>query len=151
MFTWTCTMKCWRACREIVGKKTKSSPKFQNRWIYNFLNEIVFFIKNDSLAAENALLTPYQKILSINPQICSSDSENDEKYENLERKIFFLEMFLCTCRIQLWPPCQKFVVKILKTFCWNSKRYEKLMSFPKKPICQIFRLNMYNEIFMSLP
>ena len=72
-------MKIWRACRDIVGNKTKSSSKFQNRWIYNFLNEIVFFIKNDSLAAEIAILTPYQKLFSKKLQIYRSYSENDEK------------------------------------------------------------------------
>ena len=43
-------MKSWRACRNIVGKKTKNFRKFQKRRTYNFLNKIVFHIMNVSVA-----------------------------------------------------------------------------------------------------
>ena len=39
-------------------------------------------------------------------------------------------MFLCTCKMQLWPPCRNFLHKTLKTFCWNSENDEKLKRFP---------------------
>ena len=45
--------------------------------------------------------------------------------------IKFLKMFLCTCRIQLWQPCQKFLVKTLKFFCSNSGNDEKKVNFPR--------------------
>ena len=70
---------------------------------------------------ENAILTTLAKFFSKNPQIYSSDSENHEKNcESFERKITFLKRFLCTCKIQLWPPCQNFLVETLKNFCRNS-------------------------------
>ena len=37
----------------------------------------------------------------------------------------FFKMFLCTCTMQLWQPCQNFLVKTLKTFCSNSGNDEK--------------------------
>ena len=57
MFVWTCTMKFWQAFRNFVAKKTKNFPELQKCWSYKFLNKFLFFIKNDSLATENAVLT----------------------------------------------------------------------------------------------
>ena len=56
-FVWTYTMNFWPAFRNFVAKKTENFPELQNCWSYNFLNKFVFFIKNDSLATENAILT----------------------------------------------------------------------------------------------
>ena len=62
MFVWTSTMKSLRACRNIVGKKTKNSRKFQKRRRYIFLNKIVFFfIKNVSVAKDNDFLRTLAK------------------------------------------------------------------------------------------
>ena len=47
-------------------------------------------------------------------------------------------MFLCTCILQLWPPCRKFLVKTLKKFCWISGNEEKLISLPKNWFVKIF-------------
>ena len=57
MFVWTCTMKFWPAFRNFVAKKTKNFPELKKCWSYTFLNKFIFFIKNDSLATENAILT----------------------------------------------------------------------------------------------
>ena len=61
MFVWTCTMKFWQAFRNFVAKKTKNFPELQKCWSYNFLNKFIFFIRNDSLATENAILTTVAK------------------------------------------------------------------------------------------
>ena len=105
----------------------------------HFFEQKFFFIKNDSLATENAILTPYQKLFSKKLQICRSDSENDGRNnEFLEREKNFLKMFLCTCRMQLWPRCPKLLVKILKTFCWSSGIVEKFIRFPKTLFVEMF-------------
>ena len=62
MFVWTCTMKFWPAFRNFVAKKTKNFPELQNCWSHTFLNKFIFFIKNDSLATENATLTTVANI-----------------------------------------------------------------------------------------
>ena len=62
MFVWTCTMKFWPAFRNFVAKKTKNFPELQKCWSYTFLNKFIFFIKNDSLATENAILTTVANI-----------------------------------------------------------------------------------------
>ena len=58
--------------------------------------------------------------------------------EFFERIIKFLKMFLCTCIMQLWPPCRKFLVKTLKKFCWISGNEEKLISLPKNWFVKTF-------------
>ena len=47
-------------------------------------------------------------------------------------------MFLCTCNIQLWPPCRNFLIKTPRTFCWNSGNDEKLIRFPRNLIVKTF-------------
>ena len=77
----TCTMKFWQARRNFVPKNTKKFPELQKCWSYNFFNKF-FFIKDDSLATENAILiklAKFENFFSENPQICSSDSENNKK------------------------------------------------------------------------
>ena len=54
-----------------------------------------------------------------------------KNFELFEKKITFLKMFLCTCRMQLWQPCQKFFVKTLNTLCSNSRNDGKKSNFPK--------------------
>ena len=53
----TCTMRFWQAWRNFVPKNTKNFPELQKCWRYIFLNKFIFFIKNASLATENAILT----------------------------------------------------------------------------------------------
>ena len=62
------------------------------------------------------------KIHRFAAQIPKTTKKNQEFFERI---IKFLKMFLCTCRMQLWQPCQKFLVKTLKTFCSNSRNDEK--------------------------
>ena len=132
MFVWTCELKLWQACCNIVGKKSKNSPKFQTRWMYNFLNKSVFFNKNDSLTKGNAISTILpKKFLQKLTKLPLRFQKRRKKNEFFERKINFLKMFLCTCKMQLWPRCRKLLVKTLKTFCWSSRIVEKFISFPK--------------------
>ena len=56
-FVWTCTMEFWQAFRNFAARKTKNFPELRKCWSYNFLNKFIFFIKNDSLATEIAILT----------------------------------------------------------------------------------------------
>ena len=58
----TCTMIFWQACRNFVDKNTKNFPELQKCWREKFLNKFIFFIKNDSLATENAILTTVANI-----------------------------------------------------------------------------------------
>ena len=139
MFVWLSTMKSLRACRNIVGKQTKNSRKFQKRRRYNFLNNIVFFHQECFCSKRECFFRNARKKISKNPQIRSSDSKNHEKnYESFERKITFLQMFLRTCKMQLWPPCPNFFDKTLKTFCWNSENVEKLIEFPGNLLVKLF-------------
>ena len=140
MFVWTSTMKYLRACRNIVGKKTKNSRKLQKRRRYNFLNKIVFFHQECFCSKREGIFeNASKKKFSKNPQIRSSDCKNHEKiYESFERKITFLQMFLRTCKMQLWPPCRNFFDKTLKTFCWNSENDEKLIRFPGNLLVKLF-------------
>ena len=60
-------------------------------------------------------------------------------------------MFLCTCKLHLWPPCRKILVKTLKTICSNSGNDEKFFRFSNKNIFpQDVRRNMHNEFLASL-
>ena len=59
-------------------------------------------------------------------------------------------MFLCTCKMNLWPPCRKILVQTLKTICSNSGNDEKIVRLPKKTP-QDVRRNMHNEFWASLP
>ena len=103
------------------------------------MNKIVFFIKNVSVAKEKAFLRTLAKKFSKNPHIRSSDFKNHEKiYESFERKITFLQMFLRTCKMQLWPPCRNYLDKTLQTFCWNSENDEKLIRFPGNLLVNLF-------------
>ena len=45
LFIWTCTIKFRQACRKIVRKNTKNTPKFHKRWIYILSNKFFFFQK----------------------------------------------------------------------------------------------------------
>ena len=40
--------------------------------------------------------------------------------------------------MRLWPPCRKFLVKFLKNFCWSSRIYENLISFPRNLLVKRF-------------
>ena len=97
--------------------------------------------------------TPRKKIMNILKNIPSSGSENHEKYDEFfERKRTFFKMFLCTCKMPLWPPCRKIFVKTLKTICSNSGNDEKFVRFSNKNISpQHVRRNMHNEVLASLP
>ena len=61
MFVQTSTMKFWQACRNFVARNTKNFPELENRWKYIFSNKIILFIRNVSLATENAISTTTPK------------------------------------------------------------------------------------------
>ena len=134
MFVWTCTMKFWPAFRNFVAKKTKNFPELQKCWSYTFLNKFIFFIKNDSLATENAILTTvannfFLRVHTFAAQIPKTTRKN---FELFERKITFLKMFLCTCRMQFWQPSQKFFSKSQQATDLSlrfQKRKRKIMNF----------------------
>ena len=135
----TCTMKIWQAWRNFVPKKTKNFPELQKCWSYNFLNKFISFIKNASLATENAILTTVlNTFLWESTHLQLRFRKPRKKTELFERKKTFLKIFLCTCKMQLWPPCRNFLVKTLKFFCWISRNEEKLISLPKKLFLKIF-------------
>ena len=134
LFIWTCTMKFRQACRENLGKNTKNTPKIHKRWIYILSNKIVFFlIKIDSLATENTILTTLAKtFLWESTDLQLRFRKPEKNYEFFERKITFLKKCLCTCKMQLWQPCRKNLVKTLKTICSNSANDEKIVRFPNE-------------------
>ena len=101
-FVWTCTMKFWRASRNIVGKKTKNTPNLQKRWIYNFLSKYVFFHQKLFFSTGECIFENALKVFS--PKIyrfAAQSPETTKKTEFFERKIYFLKMFLihveCSC------------------------------------------------------
>ena len=140
MFVWTCAIEIWQACRNLVAKKRQTFPNSKNVEVSIFWTNLFFFIKNGSLATQNAVLTT----LANNVFWESTDWQlrlrkpRKEKFEFFERKLTFLKIFLCTCIMQLWPHCRNFLVKTLKFFCWISKNEEKLMSLPKNLFLKIF-------------
>ena len=139
MFVWTCAIENWQACRNLVAKKTKNFPELQKCWSYNFSNKFIFFSINDSLATEHAVLATVANIFfweSTDWQLRFRKPR--KKTELFERRKTFIKIFLCTCKMQLWPPCRKFLVKTLKFFCWISRNEEKLISLPKKLFLKIF-------------
>ena len=126
-------MKFWRAFRNFVAKKTKNFPGLQKCWSYNFLNKFIFFIKNDSLATDNAMLTTVANNFlweSTHLQL-RFRKPRKKKFELFERKITFLEMFLCTCIKVVVTTLPKFSRQILKNFCWISRNEEKLIRLSK--------------------
>ena len=71
-----------------------------------------------------------------------SKSENDNNAKFSKRSNFsFISLlqkikktFIWARRMRLWPPCPKYLVKILKTFCSNSGNDEKFVRFPNKVV-----------------
>ena len=131
MFVWTCTKKLWQTCRDFVSKNTKNTPKFHKRWIYILSNKFVFFfIKSDSSATENAILTTLAKTF------LEESTDMQLRFRKLRKRLWIfrkenniLRKWLCTCKMQLWPPCWKSLVKTLKTICSNSGNDEKIVHF----------------------
>ena len=153
MFVWTCTKKFWQAFRNFVAKKTKNFPELQNCWSYIFLNKFVFFIKNDSLATENAILTTVaNNFLWESTQLQLRYWKPRKKTlkfrkENNVPKNVPMYMYKSSCDHLV----KQILVKTLKTFCSSSANDEK-NKLSQKPISpQIVRLNMYEEILASLP
>ena len=139
LFVWTCTMKFWQACRIVVAKNTKKIPELQKSWSYNFFNKTLFSTKNDSLATENAFFTTLAKtFLKKYTDLQLGFQRRRKNREVFERIVNFLEMFQCTCRMQLWQPCEE---------VGERRKNDKLS---KKPIRQIFPLSMHNENLASL-
>ena len=116
----TSTMKFWQAWRNFVAKKRKSFPNSKNVevtifWTIFFHQK--WFFSNGECNLDNGS----KKFFSESPQLLQRRFRKRRKsQEFFEMIIKFLKMFLCTCRMQLWQPCQKFLVKTLKTLCSNS-------------------------------
>ena len=93
----------------------------------------IFFHQRWFFSNVECIFDKASKIFSIKihrfaAQIPKTTKKNQELFERI---IKFLIMFLCTCRMQLWQPCQNFLIKTLKTFCSNSGNDEKKINFPK--------------------
>ena len=149
----TCTMKFWQIWRYFVAKKRKTFPNSKNVEVTIFWTKLFFhqkwFFSNGECNLDNGSKKFSLRVHTFAAQIPKTTKKN---FEIFERKTTFLKTFLCTCRMQLWQPCQKFLVKTLKTFCSNSGKDEKLLRFPKKMFSpQNVPLNMHNEILASLP
>ena len=105
-----------------------------------FFEQIYFFhqkwfVSNGKCNPDNGSKYFSLRVHTFAAQIPKTTKKN---FELFERKITFLKIFLCTCRMQLWQPCRFFLVKTLKKFCWISGNEEKLISLPKNLFVKIF-------------
>ena len=142
-------MKCsseqaqWNICEPVEtlsARRRKTLANFKRDEDIIFWTKLFFFHQECFCSKRVGIFkNASKKKFSKNPQIRSSDSENHEKiYETFGRKLTFLQMFLRTCKMQLWPPCRNFLEKTLKTFCWNSENDEKLIEFPGNLLVKMF-------------
>ena len=111
------------------NEKLSRTPKMLK---LHFFEQIYFshqkwFFSNGQCNLDNGSKYFSLRVQTFAAQIPKTTKKN---FELLERKITFLKIFLCTCRMQLWQPCQKIPLKTLKTFCSNSGNAEK-KNFPK--------------------
>ena len=106
-----------------------------------FFEQIYFFhqkwfFSNGECNPDNGSKYFSLRVHTFAAQIPKTTKKN---FELFERKITLLKMFLCTCRMQLWQPCQNFFVKTLNTLCSNSGNDGKKSNFPKN----LFFLKMF--------
>ena len=104
-----------------------------------FFEQIYFFHQKCFFSNGECNLDNGSKYFSLRVHTFAAQiPKTTKKTELFERKKTFLKKFLCTCKMQLWPPCRNFLVKTLKFFCWISRNEEKLISLPKKLFLKIF-------------
>ena len=132
----------WNPCEPAVtlsARRQKTLANFKRDEDTIFWTKSFFFIKNVSVAKENAFLRTLAKKVLQKPTDSQLRFQKPRKnYESFERKITFVKIFLCTYKIQLWPPCRNFLIKTLRNFCWNSGNDQKLMKFPRNLFVKLF-------------
>ena len=132
----------WNLCEPAVtlsASRQETLANFKRDEDTIFWTKSFFFIKNVSVAKENAFLRTLAKKVLQKPTDSQLRFQKPRKnYESFERKITFVIMFLCTCKMQLWPLCRNFLVKTLKALCGNSGNDEKLMKFPRNLFVKTF-------------
>ena len=145
-------MKFWQAWRNFVPKNTKKFPELQECWSYNFSNKFIFFIKIDSLATENAILTTVaNKFLWESTDIQLGCRKPPKKLLTFPKENNFpknVPMYMYNAVVTTLP---KFYRQNSENFLLEFPKIRKSDVFSKKPICQIFHLNMYNKVLTSLP
>ena len=133
-------------------QKTKNFPELQKCCSYNFLNKFIFFIKNDSFATENAILTTVaNNFLWESTHLQLRFRKPQKNSEFFERKITFLKMFLCTCIKVVVTTLPKYSRQNSENFLLEFWKWGKINKPSKKFLCKKLRLNMYNGFLTSLP
>ena len=146
-------MKFWQAWRNFVPKNTKNFPELQKCWSYNFLNKLMFCIKIDSLATENAILTTVaNNFLWESTHLQLRFRKPQKKHWTFRKeknfpKIVPMYMYKSSCD----HPAEIFSSKLWKIFLLDFWKWGKINKPSKKFICKNLRLNMYNEFLTSLP
>ena len=144
-----CTMKFWQAWRNFVPKNTKKFPELQKCWSYNFFIKFFFrqrwFFNNVECNFDKAS----KSFLSKKLQICSADSENDEKIRNFLKwqknssKCSYVHVE-CSCD----NPAKNFMSKLWKLF---ARTPEMMKNFGQQSCFSPKRSsNMHNEVLASL-
>ena len=153
MFVWTSKMKSLRACRNIVGKKTKNSRKFQKRRRYIFLNKLIsFFIKNVSVAKDNAFLRTLAKKVLQKPTDSQLRFQKPRKNLGVFRKEKNfppnVPTYMQNAVVTTLP---KFSRQNYENFLLEFRKWWKTDKISWKPTCKFVHLNKHNEISTLLP
>ena len=148
-----CSRKFWQAWCNFVPENTKKFPEIQKCWSYNFLNKFIFFIKNASLATENAILTTVANTFlweSTHLQL-RFRKPRKKNFELFERKIIFLKLFLCTFIKVVVTTLPKFSRQNFEKILLHFWKWWKINGPSKNFLGKKLRLNMYNDFLTSLP
>ena len=121
----------------LLSRIRKSFPNCKNVEV-TFCWTKFFLSKKDSLATEKCYFHNASKNFSPKIYRFAAHIPKTTKKMNFQKGKKFLKFFLCTCRMQLRPACQKFLVKILEIFCWSSGIDEKFISCPNKLFVEMF-------------
>ena len=133
-------MKFWQAFRNFVAKKRKTFPNSKMLKL-QFFEQIYFFhqkwfFSNGECNLDNGSKYFSLRVHAFAAQIPKTTKKN---FELFERKITFLEMFLCTCIKVIVATLPKFSRQNSgKIFYWISGNEEKLISLPKNFFLKIF-------------
>ena len=120
-------------------KTRKTFPNSKKDEVTIFWSDFFFHQKWFSSNRECNPDNPTKKFCPKNHRFAAHIPINDEKnHDFFDRKRFFLKLCFCTCRNKLWPTCQKILVKTLKTFCWNSAKDGKMISYAKNLFVKMF-------------
>ena len=115
------------------------------------MNKIDFFIKNDSLATENAILTTVANNFLWESTHLELRFRKPRKknFELFERKITFLKIFLCTCIKVVVTTLPKFCRQNSEKFLLDFRKWGKYNKPSKKFICKNLRLNMSTNFWQA--